>query len=134
MGGGHSSGICTKSKKHACCSPAMCALCAGDHASNYKGFPKYKALPAIQTSRNNSVESKHCTHVSIIFSNHHHALPILFYASVANPNNSTNDHIFSKFISELSQLINLFISLSLTLFTVVLHNRSIPYFISSLSR
>jgi len=122
-GGDHSSDICTKEKS----SPAMCALCADDHTSNYKGCPKYKEL----------LKHRKCTHTirrnpnTVLTSNILKPSPHPPKASYSSINdhkntlfskNSINDHIFSKFISELSSLIYPLISL----LTAVLHNQTIP--------
>ncbi|KAE9537986.1 hypothetical protein AGLY_005958 [Aphis glycines] len=122
-GKGHFSDTCTKDKS----SLATCALCSGDHTSNYKGCPKYKALlkhrkvtPLVRRNPNTVLTSNILKPSPLP--------PKASYASVANPNNnpllnnSTNDYIFSKFISDLSSLINPLISL----LTAVLQKQSIP--------
>uniref|UniRef100_A0A2S2Q6J7 Uncharacterized protein n=1 Tax=Sipha flava TaxID=143950 RepID=A0A2S2Q6J7_9HEMI len=127
----HLTADCNKSRD----SPAKCALCSGDNTANYKGYPGTKRRNRSTIRNTHSVQKK---------TNYKHAtsfkpsLPKVpdvqsksrtrSYAEAVSNNNHTflNSHTyeksFTKFISYLSTLINL----QITLLTVVINQLLIP--------
>jgi len=93
----------------------MRTLCADVHTSNYTGCPKYKALLKHRKSTYSIRRNPNTVLMTNILKSSFHP-PKASYASAADPNNtplsnnSINDHIFFKFISEHSSQIDPLIS------------------------
>lgn len=122
-GSDHLTEDCTKSKT----SPAKCALCMGNHTSNYKGCQIFKAL----LKRRKITQSKPQNPIPVPTSLHLQNTPPPPKTSYASVTNSKNipllnihaiDNPLTKFLSELSSLITPLI----TLLSAVLNKQIVP--------
>lgn len=112
----HHSNSCTKDKS----SPAKCILCKGTHTANFKGCPIYKSLINHKKKSNNRMshhrEPKEKAVPNPVF-------PLLSAktsclttnsnnSNITNTNNISNiETLLSKFLSDLTSLINPLLSL-----------------------
>lgn len=109
-GENHLTEDCSKDRN----SPAKCALCSGDHTANYKGCPVYKptsqkAAPKIPPAKRPEFKA--------------HSTPKSYAEATKQQQNSHTEKFTdtcSKFISNLSSLINPLISLLSTLLNTLI--------------
>lgn len=97
-----------------CNSPAKCALCSGDHTANFKGCPVYKA--ASQKAAPKISPAKHPEFKT-------HSTPKSYAEATKQQQNSHTEKFTdtcSKFISNLSSLINPLISLLSTVLNTLI--------------